>query len=370
MAQLELEEQIGALGEEIRVLKQALSAQLPSAEVNKHEGVLAKVAELRTLKAQLGSGSALTEEAFRAKQKAEKDSAKEKHDALAKSQAAELKRAQKEAPIPLVQRKIFHMFEHRGSGDKFCYAPPPRLNAAQTGFGAGEVPNPAVYITEKWDGTTLQATNTHIFKRLDLWGKRKNGADPSQRYELRLIAWRGAETNAEWCGLDFIAADPHIAEAVGPYLQLFEKLEDGLCVYFEAVHSKINATFRHLEGFAGIRVFDSSRGDKFLPFEETIELAETIGMPLVAWQQVAELTAAELWRQLCEASQQQYSGVPAALEGFVVREAGAEGWRIGKARVENLPPEEERGLTERTVEKQAALELTCERQEDSGSSKL
>merc|ERR1712070_796170 len=110
--------------------------------------------------------------------------------------------------------------------------------------------------TEKWDGTTMQATSRHIFKRLDLWGKRKN-ADPSQRYDLRLVGWRAED--GRWRGLDFIDADSRLHQAITPYLHQLEKLDDGLCVYFEVVHTDINVTFKHLPGFADIRVFDFSR---------------------------------------------------------------------------------------------------------------
>lgn len=70
-----------------------------------------------------------------------------------------------------MQRKIFHLFRHTGTGATFSYEPPPRFNSEQCGFG-GSGPSPSIFVTEKWDGTTMQATSTHIFKRLDLWGER------------------------------------------------------------------------------------------------------------------------------------------------------------------------------------------------------
>merc|ERR1739847_28542 len=150
-------------------------------------------------------------------------------------------------------------------------------NSEQTGFGEGSDPHPAVYLTEKWDGTTMQATAGAIFKRLDVAGKQKS-KDPSQRYTLRLVAWRAADG---WRGLDFIDGDVRLQDAVTPYLGKIEALADGLCVYFECVHTRINANFQHIDGFADIRVFDSSRGDAFLPFEETIALASHYKLPLV-----------------------------------------------------------------------------------------
>eukprot|EP00913_Durusdinium_trenchii_P023101 g21687.t1 len=113
-----------------------------------------------------------------------------------------------------------------------------------------------------------------------------------------------------------------------PHLSKLASLDEGLCVYFEAVHTDINANFKHLPGFADIRVFDFSRSGshgvgRFLPFDETIELAKRFDLPL------------ELWADLEKASKRHYATAPAMLEGFVVREAGA-GGRIAKARVEQL----------------------------------
>lgn len=181
----------------------------------------------------------------------------------------------------------------------------------------------------------MQATAKHIFKRIDRQGK-KRGTDPSQRYALRLLAWREEE---QWCGLDFIGAEKHVFEALKPYLAKIAALEDGLCVYFEAVHTDINANFKHLPGFADIRVFDFSRtagdGGKFLPFSETIELAQRYELPLVGYDYREKLCPEEIWSDLSLARSRHYATAAALLEGFVVREAG-EGGRIAKARVEQL----------------------------------
>jgi len=339
--------QVDRLAADIRQLKAELKAQgLSNSKINQHEAVLQKVQELQSWKQQLSSDDPRRDEAFFARQKQENEELEHRKQAQAAQQRAELKAAEESAPSPLVQRKIFHLFQHTGSGPTFRYEPPPRLNTKDCGFGKGPEPFPAVYVTEKWDGTTMQATSTHIFKRLDLWGKRKDGADATQRYGLRLLAWREQGPAENWKGLDFADSDPRILEALRPYLARLATLEPGLCVYFEAVHTDINANFKHLPGFADMRVFDFSRAGeageegRFLPFDETIALSKQYGLPLVAWEKKPKLSAEEIWSELLAVASgpRNYSTAPAPLEGFVVREAGA-GGRIAKARAEQLQSE-------------------------------
>jgi len=343
MAAVSPADNVAALAAEIRNLKAELTASgLKSAEINRHPEVTAKVAALKDLKSTLAHDDPSRDEAFFARQQAEKEEADRREQALAKSQREELSAVEAKVRRPLVQRKIFHLFQFAGSGPNFHYEPPPRLNAAQCGFGDGARPHPAVYVTEKWDGTTMQATSTCILKRLDLRAGKRSKLDPADRYDLKLIAWRSQDIGGKWHGLDFIDADERVAEAVTPHLSKLEAMADDLCVYFEVVHTDINTTFKHIPGFADIRVFDFSRmpsseaaQGQFLPFEETIALAKDLRFPLVGWCHHAQLDAAEVWAQLHEAKTQKYDGVPAPLEGFVVREAGR-GERIAKARVEHL----------------------------------
>lgn len=324
------------LGAQLRELKASLRGRgMAAAEVNKHPEVLAKLDELQAAKSQLDAGDAATDEAFFSRQREGREKAKAELRAAASAEAAELKAQEQLAPRPVVQRKIFHLFQYSGSGDSFQYEPPPRLNSAQCGWApASSTP---VYITEKWDGTTMQASSTHIFKRLDLWGARRKGADPSQRYDLRLVAWRGADTDWDWRGLEFQEADLRVFQALSGYLPALAGLAAGLCVYFEVVHERINSTFQHLPGFADIRVFDFSRDAAFLPFEDTISLSERHGLPLVGWHLCDHLDAQQVWDELVMASNGgEYGTAQAPLEGFVIREAG-KGDRIAKARVAHLP---------------------------------
>jgi len=329
------------VGQAIRDLKaQLVSQETPAAEINQDPAVLSLLHELKCLKSQLGGDDPASDEAFFKRQREEREETKRREKILAESQRDSLKAAEQCLPRPLVQRKIYHAFRFAGSGSTFHYAPPARLNDAQTGFGNGHEPNPAVYITEKWDGTTMQATSRGIFQRLDSWGKRKEGKDPSDRYDVRLLAWREEDAGAtssqsRWEGLDFLDSDARHAEALKPYLHLFETLDEGLCVYFELLHTNINTTFKCLPSFSGIRVFDLSCSDRFLPFEETIDLAERIGLPLVGWEYRERLDADKLWAELAGAASRQYTTAAAPLEGFVIREAGR-GERVAKARVEEL----------------------------------
>jgi multidrug efflux pump subunit AcrA (membrane-fusion protein) len=337
-----ISEQVVVLANEIRDLKACLAAEgLTKDSINRHEAVLSKVSALQALKKNLASDDPSRDEAILARLEEERRQRHRQQQADAADQQRELQAAEKAAKKPLVQRKIFHLFCHAGSGDTFCYEPPPRLNAGSTGFGEGAVPHPAVYITEKWDGTTMQATSTHIFKRTDLWGKKKK-ADPADRYDLKLVAWRTEDRS--WHGLDFAEADVRFSQALRPYLPNFEMLDDGLCVYFEVVHTDINANFKHIPNFADIRIFDfsrappasSSRGGGFLPFEETIRLAAQFNLPIVGWEYCQRVDAGSLWAQLSAAAAgREYATAEAQIEGFVVREAG-EGGRIAKARVEHV----------------------------------
>eukprot|EP00971_Amphidinium_carterae_P021226 419023-Amphidinium_carterae.1 len=76
---------------------------------------------------------------------------------------------------------------------------------------------------------------------------------------------------------------------IGSGTSFGDALEDGVCVFFECVHTHIQARYRQLEGLADIRIFDFARcgengqwdSASFVPFEETIQLAEQYRLPLV-----------------------------------------------------------------------------------------
>jgi len=337
---------VQALGEEIRTLKASLKERgLSSSAINGDKSVQALVAELRELKTQLPQGDELSDQAFFERQRKEQEEREQQRRLRAEEERRLLQSMESSLEMPLVQRKIFHLFQCAGSGDSFHYEPPPRLNAEQTGFGSGEEPCPGVYVTEKWDGTTMQATSSAIFRRQEIVGK-KRSKNPSQRYELKLVAWRDKTVGGSgWRGFDFIDADKRVAEALAPHLARIEAMDSDLCVYFECVHTNINVTYSHIQGFADIRVFDFSRKTakgswregSFLPFDETVVLSQRLELPLVGWERRPLLEAAELWAELEAAKHRHYAAVEAPLEGFVVREIG--GPRIAKACVEHMKRE-------------------------------
>jgi hypothetical protein len=221
--------------------------------------------------------------------------------------------------FPRTQRKIYHLLDHQGSGDDFRYL---KKLSVKTGFEEGE----EVFLTEKWDGTTVQATNQAIFKRIDRMRKgdpNKHSASEKQRYELVQLDLEAPQNK-------------YIARAVADYVDTFKKLEDGLCIYFEALGNHIGSRFQHIPDFADIRVFDFSKNDKFLSFEETIALAEQLELPLTAYVQ-ENLGLPSLIDRL--ETPRCYDDVDAALEGYVIRQAGfdlEDGGKIAKFREEDV----------------------------------
>jgi len=142
------------------------------------------------------------------------------------------------------QRKIGHLLTSQGRDESFRY----RRQLSTEAFAAGR----EVLFTEKWDGTTVQATRDGVFKRKELLlvspqrspnlprfcpeftrigsnqrgSEAKHGAPEVERYDIERIN----------------LSDPaykYIAAACAPHLAAFKQLAPGLCVYFEAVGSKI-----------------------------------------------------------------------------------------------------------------------------------
>ena len=233
---------------------------------------------------------------------------------------APAKTQQKQKFIPRTQRKINHVLDHVGSGDTFHYL---KSFNPLTGFEAGQ----EVIFTEKWDGTTVQATNQAIFKRIDKIQKgdtRKHSANEEQRYNLEELDLDNPKNK-------------YIAKAVANYLDTFKQLEEGECVYFEALGTLIGSRFQHIKDFYDIKVFDFSRNGNFLSFEETIELAEKYNLPITN-SFTEKLDIDRVIQRLSDPTC--YDDADAQLEGFVIREAGydlLDGGKIGKFRVDDVP---------------------------------
>jgi len=312
---------VGAIGRELRALKEKLVEQGVQ-DVNAHEDVMRLVVDLKTAKAELPADSPLSETSFKKeKQKAGELKKKACQEAREKHKKR-LKEALKTLKPPHVQRKIYHMFATQGAGETFQYVGPVLNNDLPTAFSQQE----PMVLTEKWDGTTYEATSRGIYQRLDHGQK----AAPEDRYELTLRAWREGDS---WEGLEFV--DPKVVMALRPHLDVIAKLEDGLCVYFEICHRNINVSFRCLEeNWCALRVFDFSDDTGFLPYDRVRELMNKYDLPCVGT--VATVgpgwTQEQLWEELRKTKTMGYQGLPPgpSLEGLVLRSGHA----IAKARVE------------------------------------
>eukprot|EP00935_MAST-01C_sp_MAST-1C-sp1_P001051 g1051.t1 len=223
------------------------------------------------------------------------------------------------ADVLRTQRKIHSLMAHEGQGNSFRY----HMKLSETPrFKTGD----RIYLTEKWDGTTMQATNCGCFKRFDNFKKgdrRKHKASEQERYRLEKIDFDEPE-------------NAHIAAACKPYLQTFSRLPDRLCLYFEACGPQIGARFRQAVLADTIRVFDVSRegDDDYLPFADTIRLCDELGLPIVHYTE-ASLDLHEVCALLTVSPAPRYHGVDAELEGFVVRDVDQQG-RIAKIRVDDM----------------------------------
>uniref|UniRef100_A0A7S2ESW6 RNA ligase domain-containing protein n=1 Tax=Ditylum brightwellii TaxID=49249 RepID=A0A7S2ESW6_9STRA len=204
-----------------------------------------------------------------------------------------------------IQRKIHHLLSSTGLGDTFQYYP----NSLNTEINK-LVPNQLIVLTEKWDGTTVQATNKGIFKRSDKFTKgdaRKfQTMKEEERYDIErldvgfdefLATKNGGSTSCRGGG---DKSCKYIREAIEPYYPIFASMDDDICVYFEAVGTKIQARFKTCniapysnpepssssvdsDYWHDIRVFDFTRNGQFLSWNETKSLALKLKLPLVGF---------------------------------------------------------------------------------------
>lgn len=220
------------------------------------------------------------------------------------------------------QRKIYHILDAGGdssTGDfKYVARLNPNLNFKE---------NDQVYCTEKWDGTTVQATRDGVFKRRDLMKRGdpgKHGSSEAERYSLDRLNLENPQYK-------------HIAQAVQPYLGTFKRLKEGVCIYFEAFGPAITGSaprFQHLNA-GGIRVFDSARDQKFLPFEDTKNLASELKLPIVHSFK-CRLVLTELLDRLRSDDTLRYNDCDARLEGYVIRSVANSDSAIAKIRVADM----------------------------------
>ena len=224
------------------------------------------------------------------------------------------KEVKKVIKAPRTQRKIPHLLSSQGNGDTFRYL---KLFNPKAGFAPGN----SVYLTEKWDGTTVQATKDGIYKRIDkiqAGDPKKHSASEEERYGLIKLDLDNNQNQ-------------YINRSCSQYLEIFENLEEGLCVYFEAVGTSIGARFQASPDWYDIRVFDFSKDGEFLSFDEAIILAEELGLPLVHYTEVNNLDVEYLIKLLSK--NPSYYDNPAECEGFVIRDSEN---KIAKFRVADL----------------------------------
>jgi len=212
----------------------------------------------------------------------------------------------------VTQRKIPHLLVNEGMGKTFRYFP----HLGEAGFQEGD----AVLITEKYDGTTMQATGKHFFKRFDNLKKKtkkKFLATAEERYRLEKLDL-GAP------------AHQHIRHAVQPYVESFKNVEEGYCVYFEACNPKIGVRFDS----SFIRVFDMAKDGEYIPFEATMSLCHKWGLPCVVSRHEPNLRLQSIFDDL--ARRPQYQDVKGMLEGYVIRGTKEGSSRIAKVRCDDL----------------------------------
>ena len=214
------------------------------------------------------------------------------------------------------QRKIHSLMDHQGQGDTFCYFP--RLNSAVP-FSEGE----EVYLTEKMDGTTMQATKDGVYKRFERTQKSKKwyALSEEERYRLERIDLSNRSNR-------------YIAQAIDRYFPILSNIPDGVCIYFEAIDPSIGTRFPDLEGFDSIYVFDSARNGDFVPFGETVELCQTLRLPCVAYSRI-NISLSRIIESLSQTNLYYTTVSNALLEGYVVRSINTSA--AAKIRVDDIP---------------------------------
>ena len=199
------------------------------------------------------------------------------------------------------QRKIHHLLESNGTGRDFRYL---------------EMMNPKhhfnwddpIIVTDKIDGTTVQADNQIICQRRDNFKKgdpRKFTASEEERYHLEKLE---ESSQNKW-----------IFEAVEPFREQFLRLSAGVAVYFECFGPKIGTRYRNMENHS-IRVFDVAFKGQFSPFTETIILCEMFDLPLVGYKLVQYHGIQDIIKWLQDARHADLKLYEFELEGWVIRQ--------------------------------------------------
>ena len=214
-----------------------------------------------------------------------------------------------------VQRKIHHLLANNGEiGGGFRYLP--TLNPL-VNFNWKNI----IIVTDKIDGTTVQADSQNIYKRYDKLRKgdpKKLTATEDERYGLKKLSEEDP-------------ANKWIFKARDRYRKRFSRMKSGLMVYFECFGDKINARYKGRE--QDIRVFDFALDDEYISFENILGNCEEIGLPPVGSFNHAKFgEVTDIIKQVAGTGHidLKLAGIP--LEGWVLRQ----GEHIAKIRKNDL----------------------------------
>ena len=212
------------------------------------------------------------------------------------------------------QRKTHHLWaDHGVTGRDFKYLP--ELSDKHDFYWDDKI-----LITDKIDGTTVQADASGVYKRRDLFktgDPRKFTATEQERYILAKLDLDAPENK-------------HIARAVSKYLGIFKKLPPVIMIYFEAFGNKIQARYKGLT--PDIRVFGLTINDDFQLFEYIKRFCAERGLPVVGGYYAHLSGVSDIISRLESATHNEDALKPYELEGFVLRQ----GSQIAKIRKSDL----------------------------------
>jgi len=184
-----------------------------------------------------------------------------------------------------------------------------------------------IVVTDKIDGTTVQADNKNVYKRRDRFKKgdpRKFKATEEERYYLKQL--EEEEPQNKW-----------IFKAFNRYREPISHIEPSYNVYFECFGDKIQARYKGRP--QDIRVFDFAIEDKYLPFETTIDLCNSFNIPIVGYTYKKLSGVKEIIETLPEAKHIDSELQEYELEGWVLRQ-GKQIAKIRKTDLKKLTKEE------------------------------
>lgn len=217
-----------------------------------------------------------------------------------------------------IQRKIHHLLQSEGADETFRYLPLLRVSL--------DLEEP-VLITEKVDGTTMQAIRGEPWKRFDLFKRgdpRKRLVSEAERYELRFC--QPEDPSVKWYLKSF--------EAHREAFDEFGRQYPDIWIYFEALGANIGARYKGLA--PTVRIFDVGADGSFLPFFKTVGLVREFQLPAVAYRWEVFGTLENLLEVLARYISMDPKLPPHELEGWVLRSEVNGNEVVAKIRVRDL----------------------------------